>query len=320
MRWDEIGWDSNAPGTLMDVRAGIDAKGNLVAFDFTQFYPQYMPEQTETNAELSGQPIAQPSSYISGQFWPVPMYNIPNTRYLLKSIPLQGNWFKNDWMRAGAAQHVQFASEQVIDGLAHAAGMDPVAFRKQNVTATNQPKQMLAVLDAVTKAANWQPKVAASSLTDANIVSGRGVAWTNAYGPADQVAAIADIEVNKKTGKITVKHIYTAYSAGLLINPGLVENQIIGGVIQITSRVLNEQLTYNTTNVTSTDFVTYPLLRFKDAPNVTAITLQNSDLPPGPVGEPPTQAAPAAIANAFFDATGVRMRTAPLTPARVRAS
>jgi CO/xanthine dehydrogenase Mo-binding subunit len=323
MRWDEIGWDQNAPGTLMDVKAGADTKGNLVAFDFTQFYPQYKAEVTETSAELAGYPIAQPSSGVSGQFWTVPMYNIPNTHYLVKSIPLQGNWIKNDWMRAGSSPHTQFASEQVIDELAHAAGMDPVAFRRQNVVqdakGANSQQSLLAVLDAVTQAANWQPKVAASNLSDANVVTGRGVAWTNAYGPTDQSAAVADIEVNKNTGKITVKHIYCAFSAGLLVNPGLVENQIVGGNVQITSRVLWEQLMYNATNVTSTDFITYPLLRFKDSPKVTAITVQNSALPPGPVGEPPTQPAPAAIANAFFDATGIRMRTAPMTPARVRA-
>jgi CO/xanthine dehydrogenase Mo-binding subunit len=323
MRWDEIGWDNNAPGTLMDVRAGADAKGNLVAFDFTQFYPEYMSELRETSAELAGYPIPQPSTSVSGNFWTVPMYNIPNTRYLVKSIPLQGNWIKNDWMRAGSSPHTQFASEQVIDELAHAAGMDPVAFRRQNIvqdaSGANSQQPLLAVLDAATKAANWRPKVAASNLSDANVVTGRGVALTNAYGPADQAAAVVDIEVNKTTGKITVKHIYCAYAAGLLVNPGLVENQIVGGNVQITSRVLWEQLTYSNTNVTSMDFITYPLLRFKDSPKVTAIAVQNKALPPGPVGEPPTQPAPAAIANAFFDATGVRMRTAPMTPARVRA-
>jgi CO/xanthine dehydrogenase Mo-binding subunit len=324
MRWDEIGWDQNSPGSLMDVRAGVDAKGNLVAFDFTHFYPQYIDDATKTTAELAGLPTGKPLSDIDGQMWPVAMYNIPNTRYLVKSIPLPGNWIKTDWMRAGSSPHVTFAGEQVVDELAHAAGIDPVAFRRQNLVqdaaGANSRRTLLAVLDAATHAAKWQPRVAASKLSDANVVTGRGVAWTNAYGPNEQAAAVADIEVNKKTGKITVNHIYCAYSAGLLVNPGAVENQIIGGVIQITSRVLWEQVMYSKTNVTSLDFITYPLLRFKDSPNVTAIAVQNTDLPPGPVGEPPTQAAPAAIANAFFDATGVRMRTTPMTPARVRAT
>jgi nicotinate dehydrogenase subunit B len=322
MRWDELGWDNAGPGTLMDIRAGVDAKGNLVGLDFTQFYPQYKSSEDvqQTSAELAGMPIPPPPSSISGNFWPGPMYNIPNTSYLVKSVPLQNNWFKVDWMRAGSSPHVTFAAEQVIDELAHAMNMDPVAFRVQNISQDPAVQDaLMGVLNAVTKAANWQPKVAASQLSDANVVTGRGFAWSNVYSPSIQGAAVADIQVNKKTGKITVKHIYQAFSAGLLTNPGLVENQMIGGMVQILSRLLVEQYEYSKTHVTSFDFVTYPLLRFMNSPSVTAIPVQRLDDPPQGVGEPPTVVPPAAVANAFFDATGVRMRTAPMTPARVRA-
>jgi nicotinate dehydrogenase subunit B len=330
MRWDEIGWGQTSPPSLMDVRAGIDGKGNVVAFDFTHFYPQYWANSVHTNAELAGTPRPTVPSYPSGNFWPVPMYSVPNTRYLMKSIPLVGNWIKVYWLRGGSAPHVIFAGEQVIDELAHAAKMDPVAFRIQNVTQGNdwlekgQTKdQLLAVLNAVTQAANWQPRVSASNLSDADVVTGRGVAWSNADNTKTyaQTAAIADIEVNKKTGKISVKHVYQAVSTGLAVYPDGIENQIVGGVTQIISRLLVEQYRYSRTNVTSTDFVTYPILRFKDAPKVTPIVLQWTSKPfTGGVGEPVAMAAAAAVANAFFDATGVRMRTAPLTPARVRAA
>jgi nicotinate dehydrogenase subunit B len=124
--------------------------------------------------------------------------------------------------------------------------------------------------------------------------------------------------VNKKTGKVTVKHVYGAFSAGLLISPGLVENQLSGGIVQIVSRLMTEKLRYSTTNVTSSDFVSYPILRFADSPKVTPIVLQYMNAVPQGVGEPVTVATAAAVANAFFDATGVRLRTAPFTPARVR--
>jgi nicotinate dehydrogenase subunit B len=186
-------------------------------------------------------------------------------------------------------------------------------------------------MSAVTKAANWQPKVAGSKLSDGNVVTGRGVAWSNVYrssynaayedaGGWTAIAAIADIEVNKKTGKVTPKHIYGAAAVGLAVNPGLVENQIIGGLVQVTSRLLVEEYRFNKQAVTSTDFVTYPILRFKDSPTVTPIVVQEADLRTKGVGEPVSVPAAAAIANAFFDATGVRMRTAPFTPARVRAA
>ena len=135
-----------------------------------------------------------------------------------------------------------------------------------------------------------------------------------------KTAAIADISVNKKTGKITVQHVHQAFSAGMAIYPGGIENQMVGGITQILSRVLVEQLRYSRTNVTSLDFVSYPIMRFMDAPKVTPIVLQRVGVTPQGVGEPVTGVAAAAVANAFFDATGVRMRTAPMTPARVRAT
>jgi CO/xanthine dehydrogenase Mo-binding subunit len=248
------------------------------------------------------------------------MYNVPNTRYVVKTVPLQGNWIKADWMRAGSSPHATFAAEQVIDELARTAGIDTVAFRRQNVTQGAMKDRLLAVLDAVTQAAGWKPQVGPAKPAAGNVVTGRGIAWSNVYGPSIQVAAIADVEVNKKTGKITVKHIYAAMSAGMSVNPGLVENQLVGGVTQITSRVLVEEMRFSKSNVVSSDFATYPILRFKDAPNVTPIVVQRMDVQPQGVGEPTTIAAPAAIANAFYDATGVRLRQAPLTPGRVRAA
>jgi CO/xanthine dehydrogenase Mo-binding subunit len=329
MRWDEISWGSTSPPSLFDIRAGVDGSGNLVAMDYAHFYPQYRDDSINTTAQLIGLPLPNPASTLSGVQLPTVMYNIPNSRYLVKSIPLQGNWIKAHWMRAGSGPHTTFAGEQVIDELAHAAKMDPVAFRIQNVVQGNDITQsqakdpLLAVLNAVIQAANWQPRVMASNLSDGNVVSGRGVAWSNADNPSTyaQTAAIADIEVNKQTGKITVKHVYQAVSAGLAVSIGGIENQIVGGVTQVISRLLVEQYRYTTTQVTSTDFITYPLLRFKDAPQVTPIVIQWSSRPfTAGVGEPVAMSAAAAVANAFFDATGVRMRTAPMTPARVRAA
>jgi CO/xanthine dehydrogenase Mo-binding subunit len=317
MRWDEVGWDPTAPGTLMDIRAGIDGSGNIVGFDAVQFYPQYKADTVQTSAELAGTPTGPSST--AGLKSPTPMYNIANNRFLVKSLPLKGNWIKADWMRAGSNPHVAFAGEQVIDELARAASVDPVAFRVQNVTQGAMKEPLLAVLGAVTKAAAWQPKVAASKLSDADVVTGRGVAWTNAYNPSPS-AAIADVSVNKKTGKVTATHVYQAVSVGLSIYPGGVANQSDGGITQVVSRMLVEQFRYNKRNVTSTDFVSYPILRFKDAPKVTSIVLQRSDAQPQGAGQEIAVLGHAAIANAFFDATGVRMMTVPLTPARVRAA
>jgi CO/xanthine dehydrogenase Mo-binding subunit len=329
MRWDEIGWDKYGPATLMDVRAGIDSKGNLVAIDFTNIVPQ------NGGGQWPSLVWAGSSQLISSNrtaFAPWPMYNQPNQRYTVKALQITGNWVAGSSLRSVVGHNVVFASEQVTDELAHVAKMDPVAFRIQNVVQGNnwangeRHDELLAVLNAVAKAANWQPRVSASNLSDANIVTGRGVALNNVHHAVTNgvTAAIADVEVNKKTGKVTVKHVYHATSVGLAVYPDGIANQIAGATVQAVSWTLTEALRYSKTNVASGDFVTYPILRFKDAPKVTPIVVQWNTYSATPytagVGEEGVVATPAAIANAFFDATGVRMRTAPFTPARVRAA
>jgi CO/xanthine dehydrogenase Mo-binding subunit len=143
---------------------------------------------------------------------------------------------------------------------------------------------------------------------------------------------VADITVNKKTGKITVTHAYGAQDTGLTVYPGGIENQAVGSMTQGASRALYEEVAFDKGRVTSLDWVSYPIMRFKDAPKITFSYIQRYDIPAvdtGSVassgllvtgsGEPPTAPMAAAIANAFFDATGVRIREAPMTPARVRA-
>jgi nicotinate dehydrogenase subunit B len=130
---------------------------------------------------------------------------------------------------------------------------------------------------------------------------------------------VVEIEVNKKTGVIKVLQMYNGIDAGLAVNPALVENQMTGAAIQGLSRALSEEVRFNKSRVLGLDFVSYPILRFKDHPPVTNVVVQRTDKVPLGVGEPTTTPVAPAVANAFFDATGVRIREAPMTPARVRA-
>ena len=229
-------------------------------------------------------------------------------------------FFKGIWLRAPGAPQAAFASEQTIDALAHAASMDPIAFRMQNIDATQTSGvgRWADVLNAVAKAANWKPAVSGSKLASGNIVKGRGVAiggFASSYP-----AIVADITVNKKTGVITVDHLYAAQDAGTTVNPASVENQMVGCLVQGVSRALIEEVRFTKVRQTSLDWVTYPVVRFKQAPNVTTVVVQRLDQPSSGSGEPTTAAVPAAIANAFFDATGVRLYRMPMTPAYVRAA
>jgi CO/xanthine dehydrogenase Mo-binding subunit len=320
MRWDEHGWDQFGPAQATDVRAGIDTNGKIVAFDYSAFNHGWT-QVVESSAQLAGiplpavSPVAMIDTVSSGSF-----YKIPNRRVTSNSVNGYGPFFKGTYLRAPGAPQALFASEQTIDALAHAANMDPIAFRIQNIDPSdvNGNARWTAVLAAVGRASNWKPKVAASSLATGNTVSGRGVAiggFANAMP-----AIVADITVNKKTGKITVDHLYAAQDAGTTVNPASVENQIEGCLVQGTSRALLEQVNFTRVRQLSLDWVSYPILRFKDAPAVTTVVVQRLDQPAAGSGEPTTAAVAAAIANAFFDATGVRLFRTPMTPALVRSA
>jgi CO/xanthine dehydrogenase Mo-binding subunit len=131
---------------------------------------------------------------------------------------------------------------------------------------------------------------------------------------------VADVEVNKKSGKILVKDLWAAEQPGLAVSPESLHNQMVGSLIMGTSRAIYEAVRFDTKRVTSLDWVSYPLLRFKDSPRTHVVTVQRTDLQPRGSGEPTQTPVGAAIANAFFDATGVRIREAPMTPALVRAT
>jgi CO/xanthine dehydrogenase Mo-binding subunit len=313
MRWDEHGWDNFQQAMLVDVRAGIDANGKLVAYDYTLLSQPYSTA-IDVTSELIGDPYPNTSPSRIDDPSVGDAYTATNKRLHGKTADVYKGYFRtSSHVSGGSGQQSAFATEQAIDELAYAARIDPVEFRRQNIS----DDAWLMALNAAAIAAKWQPRVAASNLSNATVVTGRGVG-IGSHGSAARSAAVVDIEVNRKTGKITVKHVYNGIEAGLAVNPEGIENQMTGMSIMGVSRALHEQVTFNKTRVTSLDWVTYPILRFADAPKVTNLVPQRTDRLPRGVGEPPITPIPGAVANAFFDATGVRIRQAPMTPAVVR--
>jgi nicotinate dehydrogenase subunit B len=314
MRWDELGWDNYGPAHLADVRGGVDAAGNIVAFEYEGWHHGWNTAETSQELALGG-PVQPP---VSGRARLVnketlsAVYSMPNVRLINHHVPGLDGYLKGGNLRSPLDLSISFASEQTIDELAHAVQMDPVAFRRRNIT----DPRWLGVLDAVAQAAGWESRVAHASPSAARVVTGRGIALGThivSYG-----SAVADIEVDRESGEIRVKHLYGALDAGLAANPALVENQIEGMLIQATSRALIEEVQFTRTNVTSLDWKTYPVLRFADYPRVTPIVVQRLDERSTGAGEEVMGAAVGAIANAFFDATGARVREYPMTPDRVR--
>ena len=342
MRWDQHGFDSYGPAHMYDVKMGIDSTGKIVAADWTSYG---QPGATlDTTRELIGDGTAWAATPGSGGPNPSDsaVYNTGYSRRVLaKTQPMYEGSLKSSALRAPNAPQSYFASEQIVDELAYAAGMDPLAFRKLNILNNGVgPARWLSVLDAVAAAANWKPKVAASNLQKGDVVSGRGFGFGTFA--SSQVGVIADIQVDKKSGKIVVQHAYVAQNNGITVSVDGVANQMSGALIQGLSRALYEAPTWNKERITSLDWVTYPILRFKDSPKVTLVNVHPNKatlVTPGDFsievkagniaafnagwnlsgsGEPPTVGIGSAVANAFFDATGVRIRQAPMNPATVR--
>ncbi len=315
MRWDEHGWDNYGPAHLGEVRAAANADGKIVGYEYEGW--QHHWSNVETSQQLAfgksaeewrPNPAMQVNPRCCGG-----MYEIPNIRLVNHHVPGLG-FLKGAWLRSPLDLSFAFTSEQAIDQLAFLLKLDAYEFRRRNI----KDDRWLGVLDAAAKAANWTPRTAASNLSQAKVVAGRGIGMGThlaSYG-----AAVAEIEVDKSTGKVVAKHLYGAIDAGLVVNPGNVESQISGQLVQTASRMFHEEVTFSKTNVTSLDWASYPILRFEECPQVTPVVVQRLNEPSSGAGEEVMAAAAAAIANAFFDATGARMKEFPLTPKRVLAA
>lgn len=314
MRWDEHGWDNYGPAHVGEVKAAADASGKLIAYEYQGWHHNWANVETSEQTALQkpaaewATAAAQMVSQNCGG-----MYDIANFR--LVNHKINGLMYpKGAWLRSPLDLSFTFTSEQAIDQLAFLLGMDPWEFRQRNI----KDPRWLGVLDAAAKAANWKPRPAASNFYGAKIVTGRGIGIGThlaSYG-----GAVAEIEVNRETGRVVAKHMYGAIDAGQVVNPGNVEAQICGQLVQTCSRMFKEEVKFNATNVTSLDWVGYPILRFDESPEVTPVVVQRLNERSSGAGEEVMAAAAGAIGNAFFDATGVRMHEYPMTPARVLAA
>jgi CO/xanthine dehydrogenase Mo-binding subunit len=316
MRWDEHGWDNYGPAHLAEVRAGVNADGKLIAYEYHGWQHGWTVTSTIQDIALQKPGVERTSGSASITVNPMStgsMYVVPNRRVISHAVPMEG-YLRGAALRSPLDLSFAFASEQTIDELAYALKMDPFEFRRRNIG----DKRWLGVLEAAAKAADWKPRVMASSLSSAEVVRGRGIGLGThhvSYG-----AAVADIEVNQRTGVIVATHLYGALDCGLAVNPALVETQIIGQMIQSASRVLKEEVLFDKRGVTSLDWESYPVMRFAEHPAVTPVVVQRIEEPSTGAGEEVMGATVAAIANAFFDATGARLRQHPMTPERVLAA
>ena len=337
MRHEETGWDTKAPAFVVAMRGGVDAQGNLVAYDYEaraadHNHLGYNEHDTVLIAQLTGMRRATPNRGSAST--PSEMYVIPNRRMATHVVGLPLVWetpVRVGNLRDPNGPQATFASESFIDELAAAAGADPIAFRMKLLTASTtddsgfKRARSIAVLKAAAGAYGWDARVSPKPIGRGEILSGRGIAY--AFRGQTVVAEIADVEVNRRTGHVWVKRLVCAYDCGLVVNPAGVKGAAECGMLHSLSRALHEEVSFDGEKVTSVDWVTYPTLTHADAPERIDVVLVNGDpnpdrpdLPPYGAGETVCKPLMAAVANAIFDATGMRLRRVPFRDSRVLAA
>jgi CO/xanthine dehydrogenase Mo-binding subunit len=210
-----------------------------------------------------------------------------------------------------------FAVEGFADEIAATLRVDPVAFRLDRLT---DPRAR----DAITRMADafrWQARPSPNPQPrQRNLLVGRGMAYAR-YKQAENYVAIAmEVAVDPETGRVEVRRVTCAHDCGLIVNPDALRNQVEGCIVQTLSRALHEEVLFDRQRVTSVDWVSYPILRFPEVPSVDVLLIDRPGEPLLGAGEAATAPVAAALANAIFDATGVRLRTAPFTASRLKAA
>jgi nicotinate dehydrogenase subunit B len=315
MRHDEHGWDTYGPAHVGTVRVAADANGELLSYQYEGRQHHWNLVETTEQSAL-GTAAAEWPAFPAMQLNPLVlggMYRIPNIRLLNHHLDGR-NYLKGAWLRSPLDLHFAFISEQAIDDLAYQLGHDPLEFRRRNIADA----RWRGVLDAVAQAANWQDQSSAPATPSDTVLRGRGIGLGTHL--ASWGAAVAEVEVERHSGKLRILHLYGALDAGLTVNPSNVEQQIIGQLVQTASRMLLEEVRFDRRGVSSLDWDSYPILRIADCPEVTPIVVQQAEEAPLGAGEEVMAAAAAAIANAFFNATGKRLHSYPMTPERILAA
>ena len=347
MRHEETAWDTKGPAYVFRLRGALSAEGKLTALDYDARAVDYAHlGYNEPDTVLIAQLMGRRPERVApgGAESPSIRYAIPNQRRSTHVVALPMVWetpLRTGNLRDPNGPQVTFAFEGFIDELAAAANADPVAFRLEMLEASPEDNvfrkaRSLAVVRAAAERYGWDTRpspmarssgggAGASADADADsgaIATGRGIAYT--YRSNTVVAVIAEVEVNRETGRIWVKRIVCAHDCGLAINPMGLKQTVECGMLHGLSRALWEEVQFDSEKVTSVDWSSHPSLRHSDTPEQIDVVLVNGDpnpnrpdLPHYGAGETSHKPMIAAVANAVFDATGVRLRRAPFRRERV---
>jgi CO/xanthine dehydrogenase Mo-binding subunit len=319
MREQGTGWDPKGPASIHRARAAIDASGKVIAFEFTS--KGFSRFDVLTNG-------SKPPDTLAGHFRGVPLlvndafgvpaesYEFANKRTAWETIaPLldRASPLRSAHLRDPVGPQIHFASESFMDEIAAALGLDALELRLRHV---KNPRDV-TVLKAAAEKSGWQSRPSPRKDQSGSKVSGRGIAYSQRNGTT--CAIVAEVDVDRSTGKIWARKFTVAHDCGQVINPDGLIHTIEGNIIQGLSRTLWEEVNFDSKNVTSVDWLTYPILDITETPQtIDVVIINRPEVAPTGAGEPSMRPLSAAIANAIFDATGVRIRRVPFSPDRVK--
>jgi len=337
MRDEECAWDTKGPAFVCTLRGALDGAGNLVAYDYNARsadfnHVGYNEPDTVLIAQLIGSRRERPAPGSAAT--PGEVYAIPNRRMTTEVVALPLVWetpLRTGNLRDPNGPQATFAAESFVDELAAAANADPVQFRLKLLTASTaddggyKRARSIAVVKAVADAYGWDTRPSPKRIGNGEVLTGRGIAY--AFRNQTVVAEIAEVEVNRRTGRVRVKRLVCAHDCGLVVNPEALRRTVECAMLHSVSRALYEEVQFDTEKVTSVDWRSHPTLTHLDAPDRIDVVLVNGDpnpnrpdLPPYGAGETACKPMLAAIGNAIHDATGVRLRRVPFRDGRVLAA
>jgi len=316
MREDDLGWDPKGPPQLLDLRAALDSAGEVLAWETVAMVPQNNPAPTGTPliaAVAAG--LVEDKGMSSGltSLNADPPYLFANARTDIKwlaTTPLRPSA-----LRAPGKIGNVFAVESFIDEICAQTGADPLAFRLRRL----KDPRAIEVLTRAGEMMAWKPRMTQADRSGA-VLRGRGISYMRYKQAENYVAMGMEVEVERGSGHVRVTRVVCAHDCGLMINPDNVRAQIEGSIIQTISRTLLEEVKFDTGRVTTTDWSSYPILAFPDVPKLEIALIDRPHERALGVGEASTAPVAAALGNAVFDATGLRLRAVPFTPERVKAA
>ena len=321
MREQGTGWDPKGPASIHKARAAIDTAGKVTAYEFTS--KGFSRVDVNTNGgkpydTLSGQTLGVALKSGDGFGVPAESYAFDNKRLAWETIPPlldRSSPLRTAHLRDPVGPQIHFASESFIDEVAAAVNADPIEFRLRHI---KEPRDV-AVIKVAAEAAKWETRASPRRDQSGSKVSGRGIAYAQRNGT--RVAIVAEVDIDRSTGKIWARKFTVAHDCGQIINPDGLVKCIEGNIVQGVSRTLWEEVTFDRKAVTSVDWITYPILDITETPGeVNVVLINHPDIAPSGAGEPSIRPVAAAIANAIFDATGVRIRRVPFSPDRVKSA